>query len=67
MRTKGSQQLQVINTTVPNSYNVPIIATTIEEFYQYRKDTGDTKYCCRSGGCSDRLIIIFRSLCELSL
>ena len=61
---KGSQlQLQVINTTVPNSNNV----TIIEEFYQYMKDTGDTKYCCRSGGCSDRMIIIFRSLCELPL
>ena len=40
MRTKGPQ-LQVINTTVPNSYNVPIIATTIEEFYQYMKDMGE--------------------------
>jgi hypothetical protein len=61
---KGSQpQLQVINTTVPNSNNV----TIIEEFYQYMKDTGDTKYCCRLGGCSDRMIIIFRSLCELPL
>lgn len=61
---KGSQlQLQVINTTVHNSNNV----TIIEEFYQYMKDTGDTKYCCRPGGCSDRMIIIFRSLCELPL
>jgi hypothetical protein len=63
MRKRSQLQLQVINTTIPNSNNV----TIIEEFYQYMKYTGDTKYCCRSGGCSDRMIIIFRSLCELPL